>query len=229
MTPLVQQVARILPHPGDDAHWFDLGTVQSERMVRMDDVLMHLPYRLCILCGRDNAGNIVGVRVVGADDHQSVTFAGILCGGGNTRIIEPFSIVETLEGYRFLRAGNTPTEDRELCIGLLAMLTEALSNPVQHYVGEADQGYTSKKRMAHGKPPLRYTWHTVTIGATPKVAVATPDVAGTHASPRAHDRRGHWRKHATKGRVWVRDCRVGDASLGAVFKDYRVESNEGQP
>jgi hypothetical protein len=38
-----------------------------------------------------------------------------------------------------------------------------------------------------------------------------------------HDRRGHWRyiKKSNK-QVWVLPCKIGDASKGAVFKDYKV-------
>ena len=220
MTPLVQQVARILPSPGDDAHWFDLGYMPKTTMVLYDDVLMHLPYRTCILCGRDEAGNIVGVRAVGAENHSSITFAGILSGGGITSIIEPFALIDTPEGGRFLRAEKTPAEHRELCIGLVGTLTAAASKPLQHYIGQPDQGYTSKKRMAKGKPPLSYTWHTVTL--QPPAPPSRP-TGGTHASPRLHDRRGHWRNTPSGKRVWVRDCKVGDASKGIVFKDYKIK------
>ncbi|MDO4705733.1 MAG: hypothetical protein Q4A98_05945 [Comamonadaceae bacterium] len=73
--------------------------------------------------------------------------------------------------------------------------------------------------MAKGKPPLRYSWHTVTLEAS---APKTPHQGGTHASPRAHDRRGHWRNLPSGKQVWVKACRVGNATLGSVFKDYRA-------
>ena len=44
---------------------------------------------------------------------------------------------------------------------------------------------------------------------------------GTHASPRLHDRRGHWRNTRSGKRVWVKQCKVGDPSKGSVFHDYR--------
>lgn len=219
MTPLVQQVARILPPPGDDAHWFDLGYMPKTKAVRYDDVLMHLPYRTCILCGRDEVGNIVGVRAVGTNAHDSITFAGVLSGGGITTIIEPFAVIDTPEGGRFFRAENTHAKHRELCIGLVATLTEAASKPLQHYIGRPDHGYTSKKRMAKGKPPLSYSWHTVTLQP---IAPKGQPTGGTHASPRMHDRRGHWRTYPSGKRGWVRDCKVGDASKGSVFKDYKT-------
>jgi hypothetical protein len=49
---------------------------------------------------------------------------------------------------------------------------------------------------------------------------------GTHASPRWHIRRGHWRQLGTDRRVFVRECRVGDPARGGVVKDYRVSLGE---
>ena len=63
-------------------------------------------------------------------------------------------------------------------------------------------------------------WHTVTIGPRPEPQGSK---GGTHASPRLHDRRGHWRTTASGKRVWVKDCKVGDASRGVVFKDYKIK------
>jgi len=49
---------------------------------------------------------------------------------------------------------------------------------------------------------------------------------GTHASPRWHIRRGHWRTLGDGRRVFVRECEVGDQSRGAVLKDYRMGIEE---
>jgi hypothetical protein len=45
---------------------------------------------------------------------------------------------------------------------------------------------------------------------------------GTHAPPRWHIRRGHWR-HLADRSVFVRACEVGDKSRGGVVKDYVME------
>jgi len=47
------------------------------------------------------------------------------------------------------------------------------------------------------------------------------DMGGTHASPRWHQRRGHWRRVAER-RVWVKPCEVGDPARGGIVKDYAV-------
>jgi hypothetical protein len=50
----------------------------------------------------------------------------------------------------------------------------------------------------------------------------SPPLGGTHATPRWHIRRGHWRTIADGRRVFVRECEVGDKSRGGVVKDYEV-------
>ena len=46
---------------------------------------------------------------------------------------------------------------------------------------------------------------------------------GTHAPPRWHIRRGHWRQLPNGRRVFVRECEVGDSMHGGIIKDYRVD------
>ena len=46
---------------------------------------------------------------------------------------------------------------------------------------------------------------------------------GSHAPPRWHIRRGHWRTLGDGTRVFVRECEVGDTSRGGVVKDYRID------
>ena len=59
-----------------------------------------------------------------------------------------------------------------------------------------------------------------------RVRAATPQTGGSHASPRWHIRRGHWRSMADGRRVFVRACEVGDATRGGVVKDYQVAMGE---
>ena len=64
-------------------------------------------------------------------------------------------------------------------------------------------------------------------GKSPKLsAVIAPALEahrGSHASPRWRIRRGHWRMLQDGRRVFVRECRVGDASRGGVVKDYHMQ------
>ena len=68
-----------------------------------------------------------------------------------------------------------------------------------------------------------WTWRQVTIDPD-RVRSASAAREGKHGSPRWHIRRGHWRRLADGRRVFVRQCEVGDATLGGVVKDYAVEA-----
>jgi hypothetical protein len=66
-----------------------------------------------------------------------------------------------------------------------------------------------------------WTWHLVDITSS-RIRAAAQQHGGTHASPRWHIRRGHWRTLVDGRRVFVRACEVGDADKGGVVKDYRI-------
>lgn len=66
-------------------------------------------------------------------------------------------------------------------------------------------------------------WNWAMVSVDPgQVKPKSPSLGGTHASPRWHIRRGHWRSLADGRRVFVRECQVGDMSRGGVVKDYEV-------
>ena len=56
-----------------------------------------------------------------------------------------------------------------------------------------------------------------------KVRTVSKSAHGTHAAPRWHVRRGHWRNLHDGRRVFVRECEVGDQTRGGVIKDYQVD------
>lgn len=66
-----------------------------------------------------------------------------------------------------------------------------------------------------------WIWRQVAIDPE-RVRAASADPGGSHASPRWHLRRGHWRQLADGRRVFVRQCEVGDPARGGVVKDYAV-------
>jgi hypothetical protein len=67
-----------------------------------------------------------------------------------------------------------------------------------------------------------WTWHQVEIVPERLVRSSLPQ-GGSHASPRWHVRRGHWRQLADGRRVFVRACEVGDPDQGGILKDYVIE------
>jgi hypothetical protein len=66
-----------------------------------------------------------------------------------------------------------------------------------------------------------WTWHLVDIDPS-RVRAAAQAQGGTHASPRWHIRRGHWRTLPDGRPTFVRECEVGDPARGGIVKDYRV-------
>lgn len=78
---------------------------------------------------------------------------------------------------------------------------------------------TNKMRRARGKMPL-FTYKVLTIG---KKKPKSRRLGGTHASPRSHLRRGHYRTNSKGVRHWVQPCMVKGETDGFVHKDYIVE------
>lgn len=221
MTPLIQRWARRLPYPGDGAHWFDLGTLsgETESFDWSDDRIICLPFKRTVVCAQDKRGDECALLLLGAS--ASATVAGTFIYDGVIKTAGPFVYFQTPDGLRLHRAEGIPRETVHFCLALIHKLVTRLdAGSVDAFASEPDRGLTSKRRMAKNKPPLRYSWTTVTVGGP--AAGKRAGLGGHHASPRQHSRRGHWRNLRTGKRVWIRDCSVGNAALGAVMHDYRV-------
>lgn len=76
----------------------------------------------------------------------------------------------------------------------------------------------NKKRERNGKAPLK-DFHIVELAKRHRADPAPG--GGTHASPRLHFRRGHWR-HFASHRTWIKWQLVGNPELGFVDKSYRI-------
>lgn len=73
-----------------------------------------------------------------------------------------------------------------------------------------------------GKKPLS-PHHIITLKPEDDSAESAGNApTGTHASPRQHDRRGHYRTLKSGKTVWVRSCVVGSPDNGVVSKEYRI-------
>ena len=78
----------------------------------------------------------------------------------------------------------------------------------------------NQKKLRKGKTPLiEFRLISITGKEQPKTASTTHD---THASPRQHWRRGHWRSYKSGKRAWVEPMLVGDEANGKIIKDYAV-------
>jgi hypothetical protein len=218
MTPLVQEAVRLAPHP-ETAMWFDVGTMEplSEAKRYPVDVLMHPPFQRTGIAGVDSKGRKFSLWLTAGEN--SVTTAG--CTMEPVSYFAPFAYLKTDDGMRYYNNDKEVSKaEIDPVLRMVCAVLSKLSTGGQAYKPTPKPTFLNKKRMAKGKPALTFDWHTVEIGPKAEKSEAQ---GGTHASPRLHDRRGHWRFiKKTQKQVWVKSCKVGDASKGVVFKDYEV-------
>ena len=83
---------------------------------------------------------------------------------------------------------------------------------------------SNAKRVRNNKKPL-IEFRMITIdGKKPDTLKSPPQ--GTHASPRLHWRRGHYRTISSGKKVWIDPMLVGDEKNGKIIKDYAVGNYE---
>jgi len=83
-----------------------------------------------------------------------------------------------------------------------------------------EEAMTNRKRISKGKKPL-IEFKVATIEGKKTMLSSTPH--GTHASPRLHWRRGHWRTMTKSGKkTWIAPMEVGDEDNGRVIKTYAI-------
>jgi len=217
MTPLIQKAVRMAPEP-ETAMWFDVG--QMERWqggTVANDIVLNLPFPRTGIVGLDQDGKDFALWLTQGADSVAVGGASMWHG----KYMEPFAYLLTDEGIRYYRKDHAITQEdvrpvfRMVCAVLLKLAerSQAAFKPIP------TDSFINRKRASKGKSPIAFDWRTVEIG--PKQVKNEPQ-GGTHASPRLHDRRGHWRTCKGGRKVWVKACKVGDASKGVVFKDYRL-------
>lgn len=128
-------------------------------------------------------------------------------------------------GFKGIRVGANHDENKTadcmwVATTLLRFLCALSSTHTEEVIQQASPKNT--KRVLDGKLPI---WETKTLVLkTPITHTVSPYQGGTHASPRQHLRRGHYR-HCKSGKTtWVRDCTVGSLAQGCIHKDYRIEA-----
>lgn len=98
-------------------------------------------------------------------------------------------------------------------------MCQALASYDVEFSEQAPDEKMRKMRRLKGKKPL-FTYKVITITGK-KSQRRTGN--GTHASPVAHLRRGHWRHYKSGKRVWIEPSMVNGVD-GMVAKDYKLES-----
>ena len=222
MTPLVREMVKILTDVNLDPtqmQWFDV-TAAIKTHIGSDPkrYLLHpAPYKNMMLVGNTKQGDFMLSLLVEPD-------ATVVTGW----IMKPQGY-KNLGSFLFSEHNGEPKvgpldkpldpQDQQMMVGLIAMFYASLDNKVESYVPTIKNTFTNRRKIKEGKMPT-YDWHTVVI-EPPKPK--QEHQGGTHASPRRHQSRGHWRTYKSGKRGWVSECWKGDASKGTVFKDYAMK------
>ena len=221
MTPLITEFVKVT-NDAERWTWFDVGNITELVEARLDDELFAMPYPRTAFCGVDVDGSKFCVALITGDNHVSV--AGRYDTGKFPAIIKPFSYINTDEGIRIYGGEGMEPPSRAHYLPVIALVSrfvQSLNAVTQTaYFPTPKKSLLNAARAAKGKPLALFDWHTVEIA--PKKPKGEPQ-GGTHASPRLHDRRGHWRICKGGKKAWVKACKVGNASKGVVFKDYEVK------
>jgi hypothetical protein len=113
-------------------------------------------------------------------------------------------------------------EEANLYAGVLACIVWRALGLLSQPAATAEMAFPRTRRPKLARAGVSgWTWHLVDITPS-RVRAASQQRGGTHASPRWHIRRGHWRTLADGRRIFVQACEVGDPEKGGVVKDYRI-------
>lgn len=235
MTPLIRESVKMFASAGVDPTelaWFDVSAVLDARgddEYKQNDWLIDYrpPFDRNIIIGkatRNGKTYELFVTVVGSDPHEGIVFNSWVSTNGGKPKSSPlylYCVDGSVVRHGPCKGEETMNEhDVRWSLGLIALWYESLSKQATlAHVPSIKRGLTSDRLIKKGQPPL-YDWRTVVIH--PIQPVKREHLGGTHASPRQHDRRGHMRRLPCGKQVWVKPCRVGDASRGTVFHDYEV-------
>jgi hypothetical protein len=246
MTPLILEFISDIYRDNDgsldpaDLMWFDASDVVPETIDLSADVLeTPLPFKYTAFVCKTIVEPVCKVLVM-LSNNPPIKVDGTVCHAwvknpetnGTVRLINFYYKIEDgqimvtyfeIEGNKIneLPSDEVSEQDRDTnrtTVALIAAFLDSLNKGTNYYAPTKRANHI--KRLRHGKVPL-FDWKTVTIEPSkPK----REHLGGTHASPRLHDRRGHWRYMKKSGKkVWVKDCKVGDPLKGIIFHDYKFK------
>jgi len=223
MTPLIQEMVAMRPDDfALDHHWFDMSAVyKREQSVSSEILSRPLPYpATALVCAYEDKKALLFISTSG----DLVGVGGLQWDKKTITDIPGFFYMVDDEGVKVRHKDGKPFDYRtSYATGVLAFIAAFLES----LETKTATGYMPIKRanwvkkIRQGKVPT-YDWTTVLI--EPSKPKNDPQ-GGTHAPPRWHERRGHWRTIKKTGkRVWVKNCEVGNKARGAVFHDYKVKA-----
>lgn len=220
MTPLIQEMVALSPEEAVNFHWFDMtAAYRHEQAINGAILEKPLPYpKTALVCAYEDKKVLLLVNRLGT----VTAVAGWLMDKKSYSKTVPFTYIVTPDGVKVRHEDGTQFDYRTSpatgVIAFIAAFLESLEmEPATGHLPIKRPNWAKKIRQ--GKVPT-YDWTTVVI--EPSRPKNDPQ-GGTHASPRWHERRGHWRTMKSGKRVWVKNCEVGDKALGAVFHDYQLK------
>jgi hypothetical protein len=219
MTPLIKEMVKLVSLANLDPtqmQWFDVtGAIKEYIGYDQRKYLLHpAPYKSMMLCGKTEQGDFL-LYVLAEPTATIVT--GWIVKATSYKSLGSFLLAEH-NGEPKTGEVNKPIDpqDQSMMCAILAMFYASLDMQVQAYMPTAHKANAS--RAKRGLKPL-YDWRTVVIEPS---HTKQKHQGGTHASPRRHQARGHWRTYKSGKRGWVKECWRGDAGKGTVFKDYEI-------
>jgi hypothetical protein len=222
MTTLIKEMIKMVLVANLDPtqmQWFDVtGAIKEYIGYDQKKCLLHpAPYKNMMLCGKTAQGDFM-LSVLAEPTATLVT--GWIMKPTGYKTLGSFLIAEH-NGEPKTGEVDKPIdpEDQSMMCAIVAMFYASLDMPVEAYVPTPHKANASRAKRGL---KLLYDWHTIVI-EPPKPQ--SESFGGTHASPRRHQARGHWRMYKSGKRGWVKECWRGDASKGAVFKDYEFKGN----
>ena len=218
MTPLVCKAVKFAPEP-ETALWFDVGQMNTTPAMKVPaDSLMNLPSKRTGIVGLDTGGKDFALWLTKGDGSVAVGGCSMWHGG---KYFAPYAYIVTPDGFKVYRKGEEITlEDIKPVHRMVLAVVTKLAMQSEGYKPTPQRTFINQKRQSKGKPALTFDWHTVVI--EPPKQKNDPQ-GGTHATPRRHQVRGHWRTYKSGKRGWVSECWKGDANKGTVFKDYQLK------
>lgn len=217
MTPLIQEIVSLNPERAVDHHWFDMSfAYRREQSISAELLARPLPYpQTALVCAYEDKKALMLISRTG----DLTAVAGLQWDKKSVHDIPAFIFLVDDEGVKVSHKDGTKFDYRTSpATGVLAFIAAFLQSlevaPATAYLPIKRANW--EKKVRQGKVPT-YDWTTIVIQPS---RPRSEDQGGTHASPRWHERRGHWRTLKSGKQVWVKNCEVGDKARGAVFHDY---------
>ena len=230
-TAFVRSIMKSVISAGFDPtemQWFDISGADLSTGIKIDNLATHRPpFEKNLVLWAGKSGNHERYEMMmlasGGDPEEGIVLDLSKGQPGKYTTFPPmvYLIEDGQIKYGPVDDGDDlPRDVAEIMLATMSKWLESMDTGCESYRPEVKQTFTNRRKIAEGKLPT-YDWRTVIIQPA---KLRSESHGGTHASPRMHDRRGHIRRLKSGKNVWVKPHKVGDASKGYVFHDYKIES-----